>query len=156
MISPTLSIARETIQMFRLELSQTARHAQRFQRSGVPGEVPVFTATAVVSVLLAAVLVFSATQKLSHKEAVVRSYAKVGVPEGRLNALALLLLAGAAGLLGGLVRPPLGVAASCALVGYFLLAVAAHVRAGDRARLATPLALLILAAAALALRLASA
>lgn len=139
----------------------SARHvpapeSRRPERSGVPGEVPVFTATAVVSVLLAAVLVFSATQKLSHDEAVVRSYAEVGVPASRLNALAVLLLAGAAGLLGGLVWTPLGVAAASALVVYFLLAVAAHVRVGDQARLAVPLALLVLAAAALALRLASA
>lgn len=115
-----------------------------------------FTATAVVSVLLAAVLVFSATQKLGHNEAVVRSYAKAGVPESRLNALAVLLLAGAAGLVCGLFWTPLGVAAAFVLVCYFLLAVAAHVRAGDRGRLAMPLVLLVLAAGALALRLASA
>ncbi|MGH3323106.1 MAG: DoxX family protein [Streptomyces sp.] len=115
-----------------------------------------FIATAVVSVLLAAVLIVSATKKLSHEEPVVRSYAKVGVPEGKLNVLALLLLAGAAGLVSGLVWKPLGVAAASALVGYLLLAVAAHVRADDRARLGPPLVLLVLAAAALALRLASA
>jgi hypothetical protein len=110
-------------------------------------------ADAAVSSVLAALLVFAAARKLSHREAVVASYQRVGVPENRLNALALVLLAGAAGLLVGLWWPQVGVAATIGLVGYFLLASAAHIRAKDARNLPTPLVYLALAATALALHL---
>jgi xanthine/uracil/vitamin C permease (AzgA family) len=102
-----------------------------------------------VSVLLAAVLVFAALRKLSHRPAVVASYARVGVPEDRLDLLAWILLAGAAGLVAGLAWPPIGIAAGIGLVAYFALAVAAHVRAGDLRNLPVPLALELLAVASL-------
>lgn len=115
-----------------------------------------FSIAAIVSILLATLLAFAAVRKLSHRRAVVESYARVGVPEDRLDQLAGLLLLGAAGLLAGLVWAPLGVAAAAALTLYFLLAIAAHVRAGDLANLATPIVIFVLAVAALILRLASA
>jgi hypothetical protein len=118
-------------------------------------EPDVFAATVVISVVLAALLAFSAARKLSHDEEVVRAYARAGVPEDRLDHLALVLLAGAAGLLAGLAWPPLGVAAAAALVVYFLVAIAFHVRAHDVAHVATPVVVWLLAAAALALRLAT-
>jgi hypothetical protein len=108
---------------------------------------------AILSVLLAALLAYSAVRKLSHDPDVVRSYTRAGVPEERLDQLALVLFAGAAGLLAGLAWPPVGVAASAALAAYFLVAVAFHVRARDTAHAATPLVLMLLAAAVLALRL---
>jgi DoxX-like family len=114
-----------------------------------------FVATVVVSVLLAGVLARSAVQKLSHQERVVQSYRWAGVPEDRLDHLAVLLLAGAVGLLLGLLWAPLGIAAAAALVCYFAVAVAFHVRAGDARRLPTPLAMAAIAATALALRLAT-
>jgi hypothetical protein len=115
----------------------------------------VFAATAAVSILLAALLVFAAARKLSHRESVVRSYQRVGVPEDKLNALAAILLSGAAGLLAGLWWAPIGVAAAAGAVCYFIVAAGFHVRAHDTGNLPTPLVLAVLAAAALALRLAT-
>jgi hypothetical protein len=111
-------------------------------------------AAAVVSVVLAALLVVTAARKLGHRSAVVATYRRVGVPEDRLNQLAVLLLAGAAGLVVGLWWEPMGVAAATALVAYFLLAIGAHVRARDNANVAMPALYLALSAAALALHVA--
>ena len=113
------------------------------------------TAAAIASVLLAAIMVAAAARKLTHRAGVVAEYARVGVPEERLNHLALILLAGAAGLLIGLAWAPLGVAAAAGTVVYFVLAVVAHVRHGDAAHLAVPVAIELLALAALALQLLS-
>jgi DoxX-like family len=110
-------------------------------------------ATAIVSALLALLLVVTAGQKLTHSGAVVASYARVGVPEERLNTLAALLLAGAAGLLLGLSWPPLGIAAAAGLACYFVAAVVAHIRFRDLRRLPTPIAFEALALAALVLQL---
>lgn len=114
-----------------------------------------FLATAVISTLLSALLVFAALRKLSHRPQVVASYAKVGVPEARLNALAGLLLAGAGGLLTGLAWGPVGILAAGCLVSYFGLAVGAHVRYDDLANLPAPALMLLLALAALLLRVAT-
>lgn len=114
-----------------------------------------FVATVVVSVLLAAALAYSAVRKLGHRPEVVRTYLRVGVPEDKLNYLAIILLAGAAGLIAGLLWAPIGIAAAIGLTCYFVLAVGFHIRANDARNLPTPLALAILAAAALALRFAS-
>jgi DoxX-like protein len=105
----------------------------------------------VISVLLAALLVFAAARKLSHRPEVVATYTRVGVPEDRLDLLAWTLLAGAAGLLAGLAWHPIGVAAGIGLVVYFLLAIAAHIRAGDARNLPVPVAIELLAVASLIL-----
>jgi hypothetical protein len=110
-------------------------------------------AAAIVASLLAALVAFAAVRKLSHRPEVVATYTRVGVPESRLDALALILLAGAAGLIGGLFWAPLGVAAAAGLACYFLLAIAAHVRADDTANLPTPVTIELLAIAALGLRI---
>lgn len=110
-------------------------------------------ATLVVSSLLAALLVLSAIRKLGHRPEVVASYARVGVPEDKLNLLALVLLAMGAALAGGLLWAPVGMAAAASTVVYFLVAVAAHVRAHDAKNMAMPLALAVLAGAALTLRI---
>jgi DoxX-like family len=114
-----------------------------------------FVAAAIVSSVLASLLAFAAVRKLSHRPEVVASYTRVGVPEDKLNYLALILLAGAAGLIVGLFWGPLGVAAAAGLVVYFLLAIGAHIRASDAANLPTPLAIELLAGAALVLRAGS-
>ena len=113
------------------------------------------TASAVVSAILALMLTFAAARKLSHRSDVVASYARVGVPEDRLDLLAGILLAGAGGLALGLAWAPLGVAAGAALTLYFLLAVAAHIRAGDAANLPVPAVMLALAVAVLVTRIAA-
>jgi DoxX-like family len=111
------------------------------------------TITAVVTVLLAAILAFAAVRKLTHREDVVATYAKVGVPEERLNQLAFVLLLGAAGLLLGLAWAPIGIAAAAGVVVYFVLAIVAHVRHDDAGNLPTPVAIEVMALAALALQI---
>jgi hypothetical protein len=107
----------------------------------------------VISSILAALLVISAGLKLSHKQAVVQSYTKLGVNEGHLNVLAALLLAGAGGLGAGLWWRWLGVAAAGALVAYFAVAIGVHVRAGDLKGLPVPLLMIALAACSCILQL---
>ena len=114
-----------------------------------------FVAAVAVSMLLAALLAMAAIRKLSHRPAVVQSYLRVGVPEERLNQLAVVLLAGAAGVLLGLWWAPLGVAAAAGVICYFLGAIGFHIRAGDARRLPAPFAFAVLAATALLLRLAT-
>jgi hypothetical protein len=114
-----------------------------------------FVATAIVSVLLAALLALAAIRKLTHQERIVQSYLRVGVPEDKLNYLAIILLAGAAGLILGLLWAPIGVAAAIGVICYFIGAVAFHIRAHDAKNLPTPVALAVIAAVALALRFAT-
>jgi hypothetical protein len=103
----------------------------------------------IVSILLAVLLAFTALRKLSHRPEVVATYTRVGVPEDRLDRLAWILLAGAAGLIAGLLWPPIGVAAGIGLVVYFLLAIAAHIRANDAGNLVAPVVMELLAVASL-------
>lgn len=115
----------------------------------------VFTATVIVSVVLAGVLTLSAVRKLSHRAEVVSTYVRVGVPEDKLNHLAVILLAGAVGLLAGLAWAPVGVAAAIGLIVYFVAAVGFHIRARDIRNAPTPAVLAVIAVAALVLRLAT-
>jgi hypothetical protein len=112
-------------------------------------------ATTIVSAVLAAILAVAAVRKLTHREDVVASYKLVGVPPDRLDYLAFILLAGAAGLVLGLFWAPIGIAAGAGVVCYFVLAIVAHFRHHDEEHLATPLAIEMLAVAALSLRVAS-
>jgi hypothetical protein len=111
-------------------------------------------ATAAVSVLLAVLMVYAAAMKLSHRPEVVASYERVGVPEERLNLLALVLVAGAAGLLLGLLWAPVGIAAAIAVAAYFLVAIAAHVRSHDLENAPTPIVMELLAVAVTTLQIA--
>jgi hypothetical protein len=79
----------------------------------------------------------------------------VGVPDDKLDYLAIILLAGAAGLILGLLWAPIGVAAAIALIAYFIVAIAFHIRADDLEHLPTPVAMALIAIAALVLRLAT-
>ena len=118
-----------------------------------------FIVTAVLSVLLAAVLSGSAYAKLTKDPKIIESLVgKVGVPEDRLWMLAALELAGAAGLLIGLFWAPLGIAAAVGVVLYFVGAVGGHVRVRDTAAasLTPPAVILLVAVATLALRVATA
>jgi hypothetical protein len=118
-------------------------------------ELPMFLSTVIVSVLLAALLTLSAVRKLTHEEAIIQTYRKVGVPEGRLDHIAIILLVGAAGLTLGLLWAPIGIAAAIGVICYFIGAVAAHIRADDATNLPTPLAFAAMAVVALMLRLAT-
>ncbi len=113
------------------------------------------TAALVASTLLAAAIAYAAARKLTHRPEVVAEYARAGVAEERLNLLAWILLAAAVGLLGGIGWHPLGVAAAAGLVVYFAGEISFHLRAGDLANVAMPVALELLAVTTLVLRLAS-
>jgi len=114
-----------------------------------------FAATVAVSALLATLMSYAAVRKLTHRPEVVATYARVGVPEERLNLLAATLMTGAAGLLLGLAWAPLGVAAGAAIVAYFLAAIVAHIRSGDLENLPTPVVMELLAVGATVLRAAT-
>lgn len=110
-----------------------------------------FAAYVFVNVILAGLLLASAAMKLSHRPEVVERYARVAVPERHLNALAGLLILGALGLLSGYAWRPIAVMASVALVIYFSVAIAAHVRAKDTANITMPVVMELLSMTALIL-----
>jgi DoxX-like family len=110
-----------------------------------------------VTTTLAALIVgFSALGKIRRDPAIVKVIVEtVGVPEPYLMPLAACELAGAAGLLVGIVWPPLGVAAGIGLVLYFVGAVVSHLRVGDVKGLGPAVFMLFMVSAALILRLAT-
>ncbi|SDR85479.1 DoxX-like family protein [Paraoerskovia marina] len=103
-------------------------------------------AAVVLSVLLGLASIASAAGKLSGKEQPTAPLRDVGVPERMFSVLALLLLAGGVGLLVGIWWTPIGIAAAAGLTLYFLGAVIAHLRVGDKK--IQPAVLLTLVAAA--------
>ncbi|RKS09549.1 DoxX-like protein [Nocardiopsis sp. Huas11] len=111
-----------------------------------------FTVYAVVAVVTILANVGIAVADLAKADFVLANSAEVGVPRSWLPVLAVLKLAGAAGLLLGLLWvPALGVAAAVGLVVFYSGAVAAHVRARVLYNIAFPGAFLALAVASLAL-----
>jgi hypothetical protein len=111
---------------------------------------------ALVVVTLAAVAANAsiAAADLARTRFVLDNAASVGVPESWITPLALLKLAGAAGLLLGLVGVPLvGPAAAIGLTLFFVGAVVTHLRARNY-ELAFPGAYLLLAVSSLALWMA--
>jgi hypothetical protein len=90
---------------------------------------------------------------LTHARSVIDTAARLGIPVSLMVPFGILLGSAAAGLLAGLAVPGLGTAAAAGLVAYFVIAVAAHLRAHDF-QLAWPLIYLSLATAALATGLA--
>ncbi|WP_448609474.1 DoxX family protein [Geodermatophilus sp. URMC 60] len=111
----------------------------------------------VVVVITALLNVGVAIADYARADFVLANMAEVGVPRSWLPFLATAKLAGAGGLVVGLVAaPPLGVAAAVGLVAFYIGAVATHVRARVFHNLAFPGAYLALAVASLALALANA
>ncbi len=111
-----------------------------------------FTGYIVVAALLAAVLLLSGRGKLTRDEKVTASLQRAGVPLNWFPPLAACEIAGAVGLVAGIWIAPLGIAAAIGVVLYFLGAVIAHLRAGDAKGVSAPAPLLLLAVAALILR----
>lgn len=109
-------------------------------------------ASAIVSVLLAVMMLMSGVMKLRRAPALMTSMAAVNVPEATVPRLGLLEVAATLGLLLGLFWAPIGVAAAIGAVLYFIGAVVAHIRVGDKA-VAPAAVLLLLAIAALVLQL---
>ncbi|MEJ5946584.1 DoxX family protein [Pseudokineococcus basanitobsidens] len=116
-----------------------------------------FVATVVLSIVLAALLVVSARGKLTHDATIMRIMRHVGASDRLVRVLAYLEIAGAVGLLVGLVGPLgwIGVLAGVGVVLYFLGALVAHLRVGDK-NVVAPAVPLVLAVVVLALRSASA
>jgi DoxX-like protein len=114
-----------------------------------------YVAYIVVAALLSVLLVFSAIGKLTKNETQVKSLAKAGVPLKMLPPLAALEIAGAIGLVIGIFWAPLGIAAAIGVVLYFVGAIIAHIRASDVKGISGPAPVLVLAAAALVLRVVS-
>ncbi len=86
---------------------------------------------------------------------VLANSAQVGVPRSWLPALGAVKLAGAVGIVLGLLGPwQLGIAAAAGLVAFFVGAVVAHLRAHVLYNIAFPGAYLCLSAASLALMVA--
>ena len=110
-----------------------------------------------ITILLAAMVLFSGIAKVRRDPKVVRVIHEiVGVPMRYLPILAVCEFAGALGLLLGFLWPPLGMAAGIGLVLYFLGATISHLRVGDVKGIGAAAFLLVLAAAAVALRVLTA
>lgn len=123
---------------------------------GTPSTKRLFIAYIVVAILTSLMMCVSASFKLTwHPGAVHVIHEVVGVPLQFLPVLAALEIAGGLGLVVGIFRPKLGVAAAIGLVCYFVGALIAHVLVGDWAGLSAPIMPLVMSAAALTLRLKS-
>ena len=114
-----------------------------------------FMGYVVVAVLTAAINGWAASTDFTGAESARDNAVKVGVPLSWLLPLGGLKVAGAVGLLVGIAVPVIGVAAAIGLVLFFVCAVFAHLRVRWYATLVFPGTFLLLAAAALVLRLAS-
>lgn len=110
----------------------------------------------VVAVLTAALMFLSASFKLMvHPDAVKVIHGTIGLPIGTLVPLAMCEIAGGLGLLAGIFRPKLGVAAGVGLVIYFVGAFIAHIAVGDWAGVKSPIMPFVLSCAVLLLRVLS-
>jgi hypothetical protein len=115
----------------------------------------VFSAYVAVGALTAAANGFAAAMDFLRPAWLIKNMTTVGVEPWALGPLAVLKIAGAVGLLIGIGVPALGVAAAVGLVLFFVGAISAHIRVRDYASIPFPGMFLLLAAASLALRLAS-
>ena len=112
----------------------------------------------IVAAVFTVMLTMSARMKLAREPVAVEVIGDlVGVPLRFFPVLALLEVAGGAGLLVGIALKPLGVAAGVCLVAYFVGAIASHLRKRDlvAGHLGPAIVMLAISAAAMALRLAA-
>jgi hypothetical protein len=112
-----------------------------------------YLAYVIVTVLAVAANFYAATNDFRPAGWTLANMTRLGVSNQWLIPLGALKAAGAIGLLAGIVIPLFGLAAAAGLTLYFLGAIATTVRARWYAHLPYPTAWLILAVAALALRL---
>lgn len=115
-----------------------------------------FATYVVVTVAAAAANGYAASVDLRRVDWVMANMARNGVPPSWAFPLGAAKALGAAGLVVGVAVPLIGVAAAVGLVLFFLGAVLTVLRAGWYAHLPEPATFLLLAAASLALRLATA
>jgi uncharacterized membrane protein YphA (DoxX/SURF4 family) len=110
----------------------------------------------VVTILLAALVLFSGVGKLRNDPHIVKViHETVGVPMKYFPALAACEFAGAAGLILGIWWPLLGTAAAVGLVIYFSGAIVSHLRVSDLKGIGPAALLWTMSAAALCLRILS-
>lgn len=108
----------------------------------------------VITILLAAIVTFSGIGKIRRDPHIVKVIHEViGVPLKYFSVLAACEFAGALGILLGIWWPVLGVAAGIGLVIYFVGASVSHLRVGDVKGIGPAAFILVVAAAALALRI---
>ena len=112
-----------------------------------------FAAYVVVSIVLAAALLGSATANFVHYRQVLVTMNRADVPESWISLLGVIKVAGAVGLLAGIAIPLAGLAAALGIILFFLAALAVHIHAHYYA-FAFPATFLALAIVALALGLA--
>ena len=102
----------------------------------------------VTTCLAALVNGYAAVLNFSGAESVKITADRVRVPHRWMVPLGIVLACGAAGLIAGFAVPLLGTAAGVGLVVYFICALTAHFRVGDR-QIGGAVFFLLLAAAAL-------
>jgi DoxX-like family len=90
-----------------------------------------FSAYVLVTAFTAVANTFSATCDLVRYEQVAVGMARAGVPESWMTMLGVLKMAGALGVLVGIVVPALGVAAAGGLALFFVGAILTHLRVRD-------------------------
>jgi len=106
-----------------------------------------------MTVLVALMAAFSGLGKIRRDPRQVKViHRTVGVPLEYFLLLAVCEFAGALGLLAGMWRPKLGVAAGIGLVLYFVGAIVSHLRVGDFKGVGSAVFVLVLAAGVLTLR----
>jgi uncharacterized membrane protein len=106
-------------------------------------------ATYLIATILAAVAnAYAASLNFAGAQSVKVVADRVRVSRRWMLPLGTVLASGAVGLLAGLIVPALGTAAAIGLVVYFICAVAAHLRVGDR-QIGGAVFFLLLATAAL-------
>lgn len=115
-----------------------------------------FTAYVAVTVLAAAANAYSAYADFRPPDWMFANMNRLRVPRSWLPVLGVLKAAGAVGLLVGLAFPAIGVAAALGLVIYFAGAIVFTLRARWYPHIPFPAVWLLLAAAALALRVSAA
>jgi hypothetical protein len=114
----------------------------------------VHNAYLIVTVLAAIANAFTAALDFVRYREVLIAMAKADVSESWLTTLGILKAAGAIGLLVGIGVPAVGIAAASGLILFFVAAIITHMRARDHSYGLAAM-FLLLAVAALALRLAS-
>ena len=112
------------------------------------------TAYLLITILLAAMVAFSALGKLRRDPRILRIIHEViGVPLKYFPLLAACEFAGALGLVFGIWWPSLGIAAGIGLVLYFVGAIVSHLRVGDVKGMGPAAFMLTASVVALALRI---
>ncbi|MFD6420955.1 DoxX family protein [Streptomyces sp. NPDC060198] len=90
-----------------------------------------FVSLAVTTVVMAALLLVSATAKSLRTRHITEQMSTLGVPQSLMGFLTAAQIAGAAGAVAGLRWGPVGIAAAIGLTLYFAGAVVFHLRVGD-------------------------